>query len=94
MTTAADEKLRELLEDFDAAMLVTRTGAGQLRSRPMAVADIERGGTMWFVTITIFAGCVFATDSFRTKKNHIPAFAATSSIQNAIRPFIFVERRT
>ena len=50
MAAAPDDKLRELLQDFDAAMLVTRNSAGQLRSRPMAVADIGPGGTMWFVT--------------------------------------------
>jgi general stress protein 26 len=50
MTTAPSDKLRELLKDFDAAMLVTRNAAGQLRSRPMAVADIEDDGTLWFLT--------------------------------------------
>lgn len=50
MATAPDDKLRELLQDFDSAMLVTRNAAGQLRSRPMAVADIGPGGAMWFVT--------------------------------------------
>src|SRR5687768_6415323 len=50
MATAADDKLRDLLQDFDAAMLVTRNSAGQLRSRPMAVADMGPGGTMWFIT--------------------------------------------
>jgi general stress protein 26 len=50
MVTATDDKLRELLTDFDSAMLVTRTAAGELRSRPMAVADVEAGGAVWFVT--------------------------------------------
>jgi general stress protein 26 len=50
MATEANEKLRDLLEDFDSAMLVTRTAVGELRSRPMAVADLEEGGTLWFVT--------------------------------------------
>ncbi len=50
MAVATGDKLRELLQDFDAAMLVTRNTAGQLRSRPMAVADIEAGGTLWFIT--------------------------------------------
>lgn len=48
--TAADEKLIELLKSFDSAMLVTRTPAGQLRSRPMALADVESDGTLWFMT--------------------------------------------
>jgi general stress protein 26 len=42
--------LRELLADFDWAMLVTRTAAGGLRSRPMAVAQVEENGLMWFMT--------------------------------------------
>jgi general stress protein 26 len=50
MATQIGEKLRELLEDFDSAMLVTRTAAGELRSRPMAVADVEPSGLLWFVT--------------------------------------------
>jgi general stress protein 26 len=50
MAAETDDKLRELLKDFDSAMLVTRTTAGELRSRPMAVADIEPGGVLWFVT--------------------------------------------
>ena len=48
--TAADEKLIELLKSFDSAMLVTRTASGQLRSRPMALADVEADGTLWFMT--------------------------------------------
>jgi general stress protein 26 len=47
---ATTDKLQELLRDFDAAMLVTRNSAGELRSRPMAVADVEAGGTLWFIT--------------------------------------------
>ena len=44
------DKLQELLADFDAAMLVTRTTAGVLRSRPMAVAEVEPTGVLWFIT--------------------------------------------
>jgi general stress protein 26 len=50
MSVNEEEKFRELLRDFDAAMLVTRTTAGQLRARPMAVADVQPGGELWFVT--------------------------------------------
>jgi len=50
MTIATDDKLRELLSDFDSAMLVTRTINGELRSRPMAVADVQSGGCLWFIT--------------------------------------------
>ena len=50
MSAAEADKLRELLDDFDSAMLVTRTAAGQLRSRPMQVADVQPGGVLWFMT--------------------------------------------
>ncbi len=50
MATERDDKLRELLEDFDTAMLVTRSASGELRSRPMAVADVEADGILWFLT--------------------------------------------
>ena len=41
MSAATDDKLRELLDDFSAAMLVTRRPDGALRSRPMAVAGLD-----------------------------------------------------
>jgi general stress protein 26 len=50
MTTQPNDKLQTLLQDFDYAMLVTRTTDGELRSRPMAVAEIEPEGLMWFLT--------------------------------------------
>jgi general stress protein 26 len=50
MATSPDTKLRELLEDFDVAMLATRTSEGQLRARPMALAEVEPDGTLWFLT--------------------------------------------
>ncbi|MBL9165763.1 MAG: pyridoxamine 5'-phosphate oxidase family protein [Planctomycetaceae bacterium] len=50
MSAAPDDKLRELLDDFDAAMLVTRRPDGALRSRPMAVAGFDADGTLWFLT--------------------------------------------
>lgn len=50
MATSPDSKLRELLEEFGLAMLVTRTAEGQLRGRPMALAEVEPDGTLWFAT--------------------------------------------
>jgi general stress protein 26 len=44
------EKFRALLEEFGLAMLVTRTPAGTLRARPMALAEAEADGTVWFAT--------------------------------------------
>ena len=41
--------LNELLESFDTAMLLTRDG-DENHARPMAIAAIEGGNTLWFVT--------------------------------------------
>jgi general stress protein 26 len=50
MATAPDTKLRELLDEFGVGMLVTRTADGSLRARPMALAEAEPDGTLWFAT--------------------------------------------
>ncbi|TWU08501.1 pyridoxamine 5'-phosphate oxidase family protein [Stieleria varia] len=44
------QKLIDLLHDFDTAMLVTRGDHGALYARPMAVAQVEEDGQIWFVT--------------------------------------------
>lgn len=44
------EHFRELLEEFDNAMLVTRCPDGELRARPMAVAERDADGGLWFVS--------------------------------------------
>lgn len=50
MSTTPDRKLQELLKAFNVAMLVTRSSGGQLRSRPMALADVQPDGDLWFLT--------------------------------------------
>ncbi|MDB5388480.1 MAG: ral stress protein [Planctomycetaceae bacterium] len=50
MATTSDVKLQELLREFGTAMLVTRTPNGLLRSRPMALADVQPDGTLWLLT--------------------------------------------
>jgi general stress protein 26 len=50
MTTDKHRKLQDLLLEFDHAMFVTRAADGQLRSRPMVLADVEAEGTLWFLT--------------------------------------------
>lgn len=50
MATATEDKLHDLLQDFDSAMLVTRCNDGQLRSRPMMLADVDDDGGLWFMT--------------------------------------------
>jgi general stress protein 26 len=47
----ADQKhLVDVLEDFDTAMLTTRTQSGELRARPMALAEIRPTGNVVFAT--------------------------------------------
>lgn len=41
--------LKELLESFDTAMLITRHGE-DVHARPMRVAGVEGANTVWFVT--------------------------------------------
>ncbi len=50
MATSPDTKLRELLDEFGVAMLITRTPDGSLRGRPMALAEAQPDGTLWFAT--------------------------------------------
>lgn len=46
----AEEKVRELLGKFKTAMLVTRTAAGELRARPMVIAESAESGMVTFIT--------------------------------------------
>jgi general stress protein 26 len=50
MATSPDTKLQDLLEEFGVAMLATRTAEGQLRARPLALAEVQPDGTLWFLT--------------------------------------------
>src|SRR5688572_1938326 len=50
MTAQREQKFQDLIEDFSVAMLVTRTPDGELRSRPMAVAEVDDDGTLWLMT--------------------------------------------
>lgn len=40
----------DMLERFDAGMLCTRQPDGTLRARPMAIAEAQENGDVWFVT--------------------------------------------
>jgi general stress protein 26 len=44
------EKLSTLLSLFDTAMLVTRTGDGAMRARPLSIAESQDEGAMYFST--------------------------------------------
>jgi general stress protein 26 len=50
MATSPNEKFHSLLEEFGVAMLITRTKEDLIRARPMAVAQVEADGTLWFAT--------------------------------------------
>lgn len=50
MTESQVRKLDDLIDDFETAMLVTRSIEGKLRARPMAIARHERGGELYFAT--------------------------------------------
>ncbi|OWK42149.1 pyridoxamine 5'-phosphate oxidase family protein [Fimbriiglobus ruber] len=50
MSTSPQIKLRGLLEEFGVAMLVTRGADGNLRGRPMALAEVEADGQLWFAS--------------------------------------------
>ncbi|MBX3197710.1 MAG: pyridoxamine 5'-phosphate oxidase family protein [Labilithrix sp.] len=49
MGESTKQHLKELLESFDTAMLITRHGDRD-HARPMAVAAIEGANTLWFAT--------------------------------------------
>ncbi|MGN6543603.1 MAG: pyridoxamine 5'-phosphate oxidase family protein [Aureliella sp.] len=44
------EKLFDLMKDFDTTVLITRTTGGELRGRPMAIAEIGKEDGIWFST--------------------------------------------
>lgn len=46
----ADKDFHEILNDIDTGMLVTQTLTGELRSRPMKLAEVESDADLWFVT--------------------------------------------
>jgi len=49
MGESTREHLKELLESFDTAILITRHGEKD-HARPMAIAGVEGANTVWFVT--------------------------------------------
>jgi general stress protein 26 len=50
METGTREKLLGLLKTFRNAMLVTQARDGALRSRPMALLQVEDNGDCWFMS--------------------------------------------
>lgn len=45
-----EEKFTDMLSGFDTAMLITHSDAHGLSARPMAIAEVEEGGRLWFLT--------------------------------------------
>lgn len=52
MTNDDTARLLEVVSRFDTAMLVTHDGRGELRARPLTLADARSDGTLWFFTST------------------------------------------
>jgi hypothetical protein len=48
--TTALQKLYDLIDDIEIAMMTTRRADGHLRSRAMATQKPARGADLWFVT--------------------------------------------
>ena len=44
-----EAKFMDMLEHFDTAMLVTHNASGGLDGRPMAIAELDSDGGLWFV---------------------------------------------
>jgi general stress protein 26 len=44
------EKLKDVIDGMDTAMLTTVTAQGKLVSRPLRMQEIDEEGAMWFVT--------------------------------------------
>ncbi|MFZ5892502.1 MAG: pyridoxamine 5'-phosphate oxidase family protein [Myxococcota bacterium] len=44
------ERFLEILKGFDTSILLTHTRDGSLHGRPMALADIDDDGALWFLT--------------------------------------------
>jgi general stress protein 26 len=50
MNTYDHHKLVELLREFSTAMLITHDRDRHLRARPMAIAEVEDSGKIWFLS--------------------------------------------
>jgi general stress protein 26 len=55
-----------LLRNFDAATLITHQGNAALHGRPMAIADVDTDGTLWFVSTTDCAEISESAESWVT----------------------------
>ncbi len=56
------KKLVEALKSFDNVMVATTADDGSVHARPMAVAEVDDQGVLWFVT-AIESGCSWRSPS-------------------------------
>lgn len=49
-TAEQRERLLKLLKTFSTAMLITHAGDNHLRARPMAIAQVDGFGIIWFIS--------------------------------------------
>jgi general stress protein 26 len=49
-TAEAMGHLHEIISKFDTAMLITRRPGSEFHGRPMAIAQVDDDGALWFVT--------------------------------------------
>jgi general stress protein 26 len=50
MTTEPRRHLKDLLEGFSTAMMITRSSDHSIHARPMAIAEIDADGMLYFAT--------------------------------------------
>jgi general stress protein 26 len=50
MSQSQKDKFRDLLSDFDTAVLITHAAGNCLRARPMAIAAVDQNCDLWFIT--------------------------------------------
>ena len=50
MSSSATQSFNRIINNFRVGMLTTRTSTGQLRARPMQIADVSDNCDIWFVT--------------------------------------------
>ena len=50
MNESPRDHFQSVIEKFSTAMLITRTQQGQIRARPMSIAEVREDADVWFVT--------------------------------------------
>jgi general stress protein 26 len=71
------EKIKDIIEDIRIATLVTKDNDGPMRGRPMATAEVDDDGTLWFFTDEYSA----KVEEISEKKEVLVSYASKS--QNA-----------